>query len=263
MKKLSGWARVAHLGVALSLATASLPGKSAELNAPPRDVRADTESPEVDPFNCGDDHEAPTPLSLAGAVDLALCNNSSVREAWANIRVQEAGVGEARSAYWPTVTASVSKLRDETAFLDSPQPTDTRTGNVVYGSLTWRLFDFGGRAAGLRAADSLLRAAVATRDATVQKTLGTVVQAYFDAITAESVNEDRNEDDALAKETLASAERRAAQGGASHSDVLQAATAAAHTTLEQSRAIVGYQKAFAVLRYLMGVQPDVPVHLAD
>src|SRR5437016_5994029 len=48
---------------------------------------------------CVGAQEAAAQLSLSEAVDVALCNNAQIRGAWAIIRVQAAGVGQARSAY--------------------------------------------------------------------------------------------------------------------------------------------------------------------
>jgi outer membrane protein TolC len=119
------------------------------------------------------------PLSLPQAVDLALCNNPDVAVAWASIRVQAAAVGEARAAYWPNLSLSASELNERTGYPGTRQPAGNTTGKTIYGSFDWRLFDFGGRSSRYRAAESLLTAALATRDATIQQVLGAVIQAYW------------------------------------------------------------------------------------
>lgn len=199
--------------------------------------------------------EANATLGLAKAIDLALCNNAQLRDAWVNIRVQAAALGQARAAYWPTLSASVSELADRTGYPDTNIPTTTRTEATVYGSLAWRLFDFGGRAASKHAAEALLEAAVASRDATMQKTLSSVVVAYFDVITKRSVIESKNDDETLARDTLISAQRKEAQGGGAHSDTLQAATALARVSLDRNRGMGAYEKAVATLVYVLGLPP--------
>lgn len=97
------------------------------------------------------------------------------------------------------------------------------------------------------------RAAVASRDATVQKILGAVVQAYFEAITAEGVLQNKSEDESVARQTVASAQRRVATGQAGQNDLLQGATALAKSTLDFNRAQAAYEKALAELTYLMGL----------
>ena len=200
--------------------------------------------------------EAGAPLLLAKAVDIALCNNPRVRAAWENIRIQAADVGRAKAAYWPWLSANVSELGDRTSYPGTSIPTTTRSDATVYGSLTWRLFDFGGRAATKRAAEAMLAAAVASRDATLQKTLTAVVQAYFDAVTVKALIDSKNDDEALARDTLASAQRRLAQGGAAQSDALQAETALARVSLEKNRGQGSYEKAVATLAYVLGLPPE-------
>jgi outer membrane protein len=198
---------------------------------------------------------------LAQAIDIALCNNARIRAAWANIRIQAAEVGRAKAAYWPSLAASVSELGDRTSYPDTSIPTTTRTEATVYGSLTWRLFDFGGRSATRRAAEAMLEAATASRDATVQKVLSAVVQDYFEAVTAKALVENKGDDETLARNTLASAQRKLAQGGAAQSDALQAATALAKISLEKNRAEGTYEKTAATLVYVLGLPPATTVDL--
>lgn len=107
------------------------------------------------------------------------------------------------------------------------------TGNTVYAALTWRLLDFGGREANLNAARSLLNAASATHDAMLQKTLTAVIQAYFDAQTAQAA---KQEAVSIATGSLQTARRREARGAGSNGDTLQAETTLARATLDMSRA---------------------------
>jgi hypothetical protein len=81
------------------------------------------------------------PLSLAQAVDLALCNNAQIRISWAKIREQAAAVGEAKAAYWPTLSVALSELKEDTSYPGSKLPAVSQTEHTVYGSLDWRLFD--------------------------------------------------------------------------------------------------------------------------
>ena len=202
-----------------------------------------------------------TPLVLAKAVDIALCNNAQIRDAWINIRIQAAALGQAKAAYWPTLSANVTELGDRTAYPGTDNPTTTRAEATVYGTFGWRLFDFGGRAALKRAAESVLEAAVASRDATIEKTLGTVIQTYFDAVTRRAVLDNRYDDEVLARSTLDSARRREAQGGGAQSDTLQAVTALSKVSLDKNRAVGEYEKSLATLVYALGLRPGTPISL--
>jgi outer membrane protein len=205
--------------------------------------------------------DADTPLSLSRAVDLALCNNAQVRFAWAGIRERAAAVGAARASYWPQLSVSASELNERTGYPGSAVPATNTTGKTVFASFDWRLFDFGGRSSRYRAARSLLQAATASRDATLQQVLGAVVQAYFDAITARATLNDRIESESIAQRTLASAQRREAQGVASENDSLQARAALERAILQRNRARADDQKAVAVLAYVLGIPAESPITL--
>jgi outer membrane protein len=194
-----------------------------------------------------------SPLTLGEAVDLALCNNPQIQAAWANIKIQAAALGEARAAYLPTLSASASRINDETRYPGTEIAPSTINRNTANASLNWRLLDFGGRSASHQSAEDLLAAALASHDATLQKNLAAVIQAYFDALTARAFAIAKVESEEIAGNTLASAKRREAKGAIAQSDTLQATTAHARAVLEKSRAESAYQKALSVLTYAIGV----------
>jgi outer membrane protein len=202
---------------------------------------------------CGTNLFAGPEVTLARAVDLALCENSEIQSAAAAVRLRAAQLGEARAAYWPSLTASITELREDTHYPRSEPSSTTDTAATVYGAMTWRLFDFGGRRASVRAGAKLLEAAFGAQDTTIQKVLGSVVQTYFDAVTARAVLDGKAEDQTIASQTLASAERRLHLGDGAESDTLLAKTALAQATLDSNRARALYEKSLAVLGYTVGL----------
>jgi len=219
----------------------------------------------------GDSEAAPCPLSkdfasplaLAEAVDLALCNNPQIKSAWASIKVQAGALGEARAAYWPTLSGTINHLQTNTNFTDSNVASMATSGQTIYGTLAWRVFDFGGREANRGSANSLLVAAIATHDAVLQKTLAAVIQSYFDVQTAKAARKAKEQNVANARSTLEIAQRRETKGAVSRGDTLQATTALAKATLEKNRAVGDYHKALSVLVYALGVPVQTQVLLAD
>lgn len=226
-------------------------------------ARVAAQAGEFDAAPCPSAYEARVPLTLPAAVDLALCRNAQVHGAWAGIRLQAAGVGEARAAFLPTLNAGVSRVHDRTAYPGASTPSGSLNSNTGSLNLSWRLFDFGGRAAGQRSAQALLDAALANRDAVLQKTLAATVSAYFDAQTARANVRMREQYQALANETVLATQRRAQRGLGSHSDTLQATSALAKASLGASRADGEFQKARAVLVYTLGLPADTGVVLDD
>lgn len=203
------------------------------------------------------------PLALAAAVDMALCHNPQVKAAWAAIKVQAGGLGEARAAYMPTLNATVSKLHNATSYPDGNLPDVYNDGKTKYANLTWRLFDFGTRSANLESANQLLTAALASHDAALQKVLTSVVAAYFDAMTAQATLTARTQAVDLANGTLQTTQRREARGVAAASDTLQASAALAKAQLALSRAHGDAQKTRTVLMYAMGIPTNTPLRLPD
>ncbi len=214
-------------------------------------------------WQCASSQDIPTPLALNDAVDLALCNNPQIKMAWAMIKMQAAAVGAADAAYLPTVSANVSHLRTATSYPDSGIPSSSVTGNTVYGSFNWRLFDFGTRAANRQSANSALAAALADHEASLQKTLEQTVQAYFDVQSSRAMLQAREQGEAIANETLVSAKRREAKGVVARSDTLEANTAFAKAVLEKNRAMGDYQKSLSVLVYALGLSAGTRIALAE
>ena len=203
------------------------------------------------------------PLSLERAVDLALCNNPKIKDAWLGVKVQAAALGVAKASFLPTVSANMGREHSLTGYPDSPVPTSAVTGNTAYASLNWRLFDFGARAAERESANYLLAGAIQNHDAVLQKAMEDTIQAYFDAQSARAAWQAKEEGVRIASATLDSARRREGNGAMAHGDVLQAATAQARASLDRNRALGDYRKAYAVLIYMMGIPADSAIELAD
>jgi outer membrane protein len=216
-----------------------------------------------EPVPCPVSKDFSSPLALAEAVDLALCNNPQIKGAWAGIKVQAGALGEARAAYLPTLSGTTSRLRTHTAYPGSSVAATTTSGQTIYGTLAWRLFDFGGREANRESANNLLVAAIANHDATLQKTLAAVIQSYFDVQTAKAVLQAKEQNEAIARSTLESAQRREIRGAVSHGDTLQAITALAKASLDRNRALGSYHRALSVLVYALGVPSQTRVILGD
>ncbi|WP_310601122.1 TolC family protein [Desulfobulbus sp.] len=215
------------------------------------------------PASCPASKDFSTPLALAEAIDLALCNNAQIKAAWADIKMQAANAGVARSAYLPTLSGSASYREDTTRYPDARIKTQRIDNYPLNASFAWRLFDFGGRGANHDAAMLNLVAALAYHNAVLQKTLATVVQDYFNAQVALAVWQAKKLNEEIANNTLEAAKRREAKGAGTSGDTLQATTALARATLEKNRSEGGYRKAMSVLLYGIGIAPQTKMTLAS
>lgn len=234
------------------------------LNTTPKIIESGVSLPgDRKPVACPTSKDFSSPLTLAESVDLALCNNPQIKAAWASIKVQSGALGEARAAYLPTLAVTTNYQLTNTSYPGSSISDTTTNGEAIYATLAWRLFDFGGREANRASANSLLLAAIANHDVALQKTLGNVIQAYFNAHTANATLHAKEQNEDIARNTLETAQRREVRGAVSRSDVLQATTALAKASLERNRAIGDYQKALSVLVYVLGITTQTGVILAD
>ena len=205
------------------------------------------------------------PLSLLEAVERALCSNTQTRQAWVRIKVQAAGLGIAKAAYLPTINGSLQEVHDESATDVSghPELSASYRSNVptTSASMSWVLFDFGGRDAGLRNATELLAAALADHDATLQAVFATVAKDYCTAQAAQGVMEASVEIEHGAKESFEAASARVNRGVAPISDALQAQTALAQATFNRAKAQGDWQAALGVLASDMSLRPDAGLQL--
>lgn len=202
-------------------------------------------------------------VSLSEALDAALCNNPHIKAAWSEIKSQAAALGDAKSAYLPVISAAISAANDRTVYPGHPEAGTQVTGLAPTLGMTWRLFDFGEREANRNAAQAMLNAALANEEAVLQKTMGAVISAYFDAQTQYGNWQTRQQNEALARQTLEAAQRRQQRGSGALSDTLQALTALSKSELERGRAYSAYQKAISVLIYAMGVAPDAQITVRE
>ncbi|MBF0098439.1 MAG: TolC family protein [Magnetococcales bacterium] len=197
------------------------------------------------------------PLTLLTAIDVALCHNPRVRNAWVQIKIQAAQLGEARSAYLPTITMGTSRLQQKSEQKEKLLTViSERDNESKYASLTWRLLDCGGRDANRRSANALLEAAMAGHDETLQSTMATVIGLYFDAQTAKATLEAKIQGEVFAKQTLKIAEQRESRGTGERSDTLQAKTTLSKAELEHARAQGSYEKALVGLIVGLGLPPQ-------
>ena len=192
-------------------------------------------------------------LTLIEVVDLALSNNQKVKFAWADIKVQAGALGEARATYLPTISGVISWTRDNISYSDSRSASTTSDLYTGQASASLRLIDFGGRAANRRAAENALASALASHDATLQEVLASVIQSYFDTVTAKASLVAKTKNENIAQNTLNSAKAKEANGAISQSDTLRATTALARASLDRNRTQGEYQKKLAILRHGLGL----------
>lgn len=170
-------------------------------------------------------------LTLARAVERALCANPATRGAWLTARLRAAELGRAQSAYLPAVSLGGRLARSG----DDLLPND-RTAWQLGLDAQYLLYDFGGRAARRDGAEALLAAALASHDASVRVLYLQTVTAYFSLATAQGAVLAAREAEASALEALKAATARVEAGTGIPVDRLQAKTVHTQRQIERIRA---------------------------
>lgn len=175
-------------------------------------------------------------LTLVQLSALALRDNPNTRAAWEKLRAQAAVLGQAKSAWWPTLdlNAPVTRSQSEGVSGVNQPPRNALKPNL---SLSWLVWDFGQTSAAVAASRAQLNAAIFTQNATVQAVLSGVQQAYYQLLGDQALMRSHAEALASARTALQAAEAKHRAGQVTVADLYQAraAVAAAEATLAAGR----------------------------
>ena len=169
-------------------------------------------------------------LTMARAVDIALQNNPATRIAWLTARQARDVVSSRASTYYPEADlgASFNKTRQAT------QGGRTIFNSTTFGpslTLTYLLFDFGGRAAQVDEARQALIAADFTHNQTIQNVILQTQQTFFGYMDAKALLDAQAATLKERQTSVDAAEERHRAGVATINDVLQARTALSQAQL--------------------------------
>jgi outer membrane protein len=209
----------------------------------------------------------PSPLPLQDAVERALCHNPRTREAWGQVKVEAARVGQGRAAYLPNITGSWQGVRDdEKTDIDNLPQFNSNFRNFLKTesvSLSWVLYDFGGREAALHGATELLAAAQANQQAVLEAVFAQVAKDYYAAQAAQGALVAAQQIEQTANDSVQAATARTNKGIAPITDQLQAQTDHAQAVVNLTKAQGDLQDALGVLANDMNLDPNAPVTLPD
>lgn len=165
---------------------------------------------------------ADSPVTLAQIVDIALANNPTTRQAWLAARAAQANLGSAQSVYYPEIDLNTSLSRTQSTALNS---VSRQTSFAPSLSLSYLLFDFGGREATVEEARQTLIASDYLHNQAIQDVVLRVEEAYYSYLDLKAL---LSAQEATIKERqtqLDAANARHDAGVATIADVLQAKTA--------------------------------------
>jgi outer membrane protein len=223
-------------------------------DAVPRIAEADTSAAAAVPPDIADRVQR---LTLAEIVDLGLRNNPTTRLAWANAQTAASVYGSERGAWFPTIDADVSAARLKTAASQGRSAVEQSilTPSVT---LTYLLFDFGGRTGRVAGARQRLVAASFTHNAAIQDVVLQVQVSYFRYLANHALLAAQRTTLEEAQTNLTAAEERRRVGLATIADVLQARTAASQARLDLQTIEGNVQTTRGALALALGLPANLP-----
>lgn len=205
-------------------------------------------------------------IDLAKAIELAMCNSPDTRAAWNQVKIAAANVGISKAAFLPNVNLSAKQTKNKTKTsvkendaLSSDARQDNTTANVV---LNMVLFDFGGRQAQVKANKSLLYAAQATQNQSLQEVFSRTAKDYYDAVAAYQSLAVLRGMEQNAKLMLAAATAKVNKGFAPITDQLQAQTAYDQVYFKRYKAESDYNIVLGALATDLGLRPDANLDIS-
>lgn len=200
-------------------------------------------------------------LSLADLADMALENNPSTKEAWANAKAYDARKKQAQSAWYPTVTASGYVIqKKQTGSNKAYNYNELDYGPA--GKLTYLLFDLGGRSATVEEKTRVQLAANFQFNKAVQDLLVNVGKMYYALYSAEALVTAAEIDMENARVNLNAANDKFIAGVVSKLDLLQAESDYYNYLYALESAKGAVKTAKADLAEQIGVAPDEKFRIA-
>ena len=196
-------------------------------------------------------------LTLAEIVDIGLRNNAGTRLAWANAQAAAAAYGSARGERLPAVDGDVTATRLKTVASQGRTAVEQSvlTPSV---SLSYLLFDLGGRGGRIEGSRQQLLAAGFTHNAAIQDVVLQIQVAYFQYLATRSLLQAQRTTLAEAQANLEAAEERRRVGVATIADVLQARTAASQAELDLQSTEGNLQTTRGALALALGLPANLP-----
>jgi outer membrane protein len=227
-------------------------------------------------------------LSLTDVVDLALRNSPTTQESWATARAAVDAYGAARGALFPTINGTVSATGTGTSGsstltsvdgtsigttggIDSTTGGISRTGGSTSNrtvltpslSLSYTVFDLGGRAGTIEAAKQRAISADLAHNLSVQNVVLQVESSLFSYLATRALREAQTESVNEATADLAAAKERHRVGVAALSDELQSQTALGQAQLQLETLESNLQAARGTLAVAMGFQANLRYEIPD
>lgn len=201
-------------------------------------------------------------LDLAASINIALCNNTDTQIAWFNAKSDAALLGRSRSEYLPIIKAGATQQAINTVNNNTIADKHYNAFNPNV-SLSYLLFDFGGREARIETAKQQMLAAGYNYNSTMQSILFQVVKNYANVLVAEESLKSAKKAEKASKEILEAAKIKLEIGTATPADKAQSETAYSQSQLDSQNAENNLQIARGNFAVLLHISPDKKITLKE
>jgi outer membrane protein len=200
---------------------------------------------------------------LPELIDIAERSHPQTRVAWEQARAGARAVGLSESTYYPYLAGLASvNFTHELFALTSVFPGNGIEENAGV-DLSWLLFDFGGRKAGVALARQELMLANVNFNATHQKIVFTVTESFYDYNTSRQQVDAAQSTLEAARTVAEAAKARFDNGLGTTQDVLQAQQELAQADYELEAARGAMDDAQVALVRALGVFPTTQIRVAE
>lgn len=190
--------------------------------------------------------------SLAALTEHALRNRAESRAAWLGIQAEAARLDAANADNWPTLTGQLGFTRSQSLSSSGASvPVLHRYGPSL--SLSYVLYDFGARAAGIEAQRYQLVATLLNNNRTLQDIAAEVEAAWFSLQSARALLQAQGQQETSIQASVDAVTMRLKGGLASRADQLRARAALAEAQIARQAAERDLAKAEASLKQSTGI----------
>jgi TolC family type I secretion outer membrane protein len=240
--------------------TLEVPAKSDDMWTPPKWYSQSKKPETVLNAVQGRKPSVEAPMKLVELVGLALETNPTTKQAWYQAFSAKAKVGEAQSAWYPTV--EVAQNFDTTHTVSNRPLQSLNQGDIGANlQLTYMLLDFGGRSAKVEQAFQILLAANFQFNQIFQNLLLDVATAYFNFFSTTSLVEAAHMDVTDAKAALDATNERFSAGIQAKVDVLQASASYQKMLYQLEQAKGNLKTAEGALAKVLGFPAGTPLNI--
>ena len=200
---------------------------------------------------------------LPELIDIAERSHPETRVAWEDARAEARAVGLSESTYYPYLAALASQeFAHELFALTTVFPANGIEENAGV-DLSWLLFDFGGRKAGVAEARQKLMLANVNFNATHQKIVFDVTENFYDYNTSRQEVEAAQSTLQAARTVAEATKARFDNGLGTTQDVLQAEQELAQADYDLEAAEGAFDDAQVTLVRSLGIFPTIQLRVAE